>query len=215
MPSTREGVRDTVRLWCIAPTGLENLVPEINRRFRWARLFVPLGEPSPAWSGSLGGKSWSMNESHGEYEGSFGFPGTGSEQAGDEEGLIRDLRRKHPLWSEAKFERALEDLRRAGSRRIDANRHRGLKPEDLWECLRLITSIGPVLFLLDDGGLIPVDRGGTWGLSCESRSARWNQSYRIDVAVDPPGSGLPLPYWTPATVGSHLPRPSRDPLFRA
>lgn len=192
--------RETMRLWLFAPPMLATIASKLNRQYRWAHLVTLVGEERPEWSDPVGGVAWIANEASGDYQGCFGFPSRGHNPV-DQADLEKAYRKKHPEWTKTKLRRALEQAAR-DSAEWTANLGRSCDMHEVRAFLKDLCAAGPVTIVLDDGGLVPVEEGGTRGASLESWRLRSDAAITVEVESGDIERALPPPYWTPVTFRS-------------
>lgn len=190
--------RETTRLWLFAPPGLASIAPGLNNRYRWAHLFKLPQDERPAWSVRLGGEAWLVNEGSGDYQGCFGFPARRLVTV-DEAAARIALKGRHHGWTEAKLRRAADQAARTTAHETDRWGRSTLDEREIRAFLEDATVAGPVTFVLDDGGLVSPEEGGSRGQDAGSIGLRSEAAIGVDLAVGGLDRAIPPPYWTPVT----------------
>ena len=185
------------RLWCFASPALVPLIPDINQRYRWARV-CRNEEKRPNWSRLFSGDAFVLCESYGIYNGSFGHRG-GTGGLPNRNELIQTYRKKHPEWKEAKIKRVVEESIAKASREADTIRGR-VDPGEILSFLKALCAFGPVVLVLSDGGTMSPEIGGTYGLPDSARHPRFHDAYNIFLNELTIRDFIPLPYWIPIKV---------------
>jgi len=196
---------DAVLLWGFCRT---SQIDDVQRTCEAAGL--PYGDVDvrrrPGWVPWLGEHPFLLDAESGEYPGAVGV-----ERYSDEDPVIRrtrltrQLRQRRPDWSERQVAGAvlakLQREARGPGVTPEIQREREESIRRTRKFLAGVVSSGPITLLLDDGGTIPADFGGSAGRPDLRRP-------RLDEAVECRLEGitdmllLEFPYWVPVHVAA-------------
>jgi hypothetical protein len=189
--------RDIKVLWGFVAASRLPLI-EACAKLHQIRFYVATSEELPAWTQALGERVFLLDFDYGEYEGPLGcLNGRNADwrPRPDQHTVMSHYAKKHPTWSRAKLERAVNG-RMAAFARGPALTH-GLDSDEQARqyvaFLREATLSGPLVFLLTDD-----DRP----LASGAGSAVRESPLRVDAVTLTEEQLVRLPAWTVLIVGS-------------
>ncbi len=117
--------------------------------------------------------------------------------------LTRKLKKKHPGWRQQKIERAVDqklaDLA-SGPKLLPFVRvQREASIRNTLEFLRAVVALCSITLVLDDGGSMHSDYGGTYGQTGDP-TLRVDEALSIAVSSLTGDFLLQFPFWVPVTV---------------
>ena len=150
-------------------------------------------EEGPGWCAHFRGMLLVVGESLGEYNGCLGFPDVALAHA-DRDNLARGYRRKHPNWTGSKIEKAVQSAmkqaRKKSSAVMPGYYSHNVERDAIASFLGELASAGPIILLLDDGGLVDPNAGGTRGLPDADRQPRISEGYSVRLNQMPIENGF-------------------------
>lgn len=183
-------------LWCFASNCFEKQIATLNGQFRELRIFGPVIKPVRPWWTSIAGLPFLLGACITGYNNSVVLAQrTTIEEQDTLDRKLKQLKKKHPKWSEERIKHVLDEAKLVAERKL---RHDMSFFHERVAILKALCETGPITLLFDDGGSISPELGGTHGLDYTARVPRISESYSINIAdSDNYNRVIYLPYWTP------------------
>ena len=160
---------------------------------------------APGWAHGIHGSPLLLDTAYGEYGGALGvnIANVTVDIAQERSRLTSKLRRKHPKWTQHKIERAadqkLADLAQGPKLAPFVRLEREASIRNTLEFLCAVVTLCSITLVLDDGGSMHSDYGGTHGQSGDP-TLRMNEAVSISASSLTEDFLLRFPFWVPVTV---------------
>ncbi len=191
--------RGTQRLLMfVAPRQVAH-VRAVASGFPWVELWPAHAEDRDPWWDAFPPAAFTVGENMGEYNGILGCTSVQWDPTGRREWIRKRLIKKHPKWNVDRIERVTDETKSHNlERSIFGCR---ITEADLRAFLSDVTSLGPVIFVQDDGGELDPKVGGTKGMKASEVGPRHDLAFEICVSqTHDLREVLHFPYWVPVKV---------------
>lgn len=157
----------------------------------------PDAERVPTWTSEIPGRHFLLDTVQGEYGGALGLERMTELKEQGRARVESRFRRKHPNWSASRINRAVEqNLKNSTTISAHARTVRYKAVSRMIAFIKEVAHSAPLTLLLDDGGTISSNMGGTHDLP-ERRLPKLESACAYDVADIDEDILLQFPYWIP------------------